>query len=71
MFPCNHNKEPLTEHGYLDATTVPLLISAWWRRFPLALIGVVIPGGYVVVDVDGPQGWACARGRGGTPCRQR
>ena len=64
MFPCNRDKEPLTEHGFLDATTDPDVIAAWWRRFPSALIGVAIPGGYVVVDVDGPQGWAALEGEG-------
>ncbi len=42
------------------------MISAWWRRFPSALIGVAIPGGYVVVDVDGPQGWAALEAEGYT-----
>jgi putative DNA primase/helicase len=64
VFPCDRDKTPLTEHGFHDATTDAALISAWWRRFPAALIGVAIPAGHVVVDVDGPQGWAALEAEG-------
>ncbi len=64
VFPCNRNKEPLTEHGFLDATTDPDIIQTWWKRLPGALIGIAIPAGYVVVDVDGPDGWASLKGDG-------
>ena len=64
VFPCGDDKAPLTEHGYLDATTDSAVISAWWRLLPWALIGVAIPAGLVVVDVDGPQGWAALEAEG-------
>ena len=64
VFPCNRGKEPLTVHGFLDATTGPDIVRAWWARLPAALIGVAIPGCYVVVDVDGPDGWAALKAEG-------
>ncbi len=64
VFPCGADKNPLTAHGYLDATTDSAVISAWWRRFPSAAIGIAIPAGLVVVDVDGPQGWAALKAEG-------
>ena len=63
-FPCDADKSPLTARGFLDATLDANMISAWWRRFPSALIGVAIPAGVVVVDVDGPQGWAALDAEG-------
>jgi len=63
VFPCvpgrkwplvEHRRWPLTEHGVLDATTDARTVSAWWRRWPTANLG--IPTGAVsgveVVDVD-------------------
>ncbi|MFI5143528.1 MAG: bifunctional DNA primase/polymerase [Thermoanaerobaculales bacterium] len=64
VFPCNRDKQPLTEHGHLDATTNAEMIRAWWQQLPEALIGVAIPGGAVVVDVDGPAGWAALEAEG-------
>jgi hypothetical protein len=61
MFPCRPDKTPYTKHGYLDATTDPGQIRAWWQRWPDALIGLPVPDGYVVIDVDGPKGWASLR----------
>lgn len=48
-------KRPLPRsHGFLDATTDPAQIDAWWRRTPTA--NLAIPTGHmsgaVVVDVD-------------------
>lgn len=64
VVPCRADKTPLTPHGFLDASTDPDVIAAWWRQWPLALIGLAIPASYVVVDVDGPQGWAALEGEG-------
>jgi putative DNA primase/helicase len=52
-------KAPLTKNGFYDATTNAEQISAWWKRYPDALIGV--PTGAAsklfVIDVD-PEGLA-------------
>lgn len=53
VFPCvPGGKRPLTEHGFQDATTDLDQVSAWWRRFPAANIG--IPTGQLVdvLDID-------------------
>lgn len=59
VFPCNPKKEPLTPHGFKDATNNIEVIDNWWREFPGALVGV--PTGpdskLLVVDVD-PEGEA-------------
>ncbi len=43
VFPCLPSgpraKSPLTEHGHLDATRDPAVITAWWTRYQYALIG--------------------------------
>jgi hypothetical protein len=41
VFPCAPTaKQPLTQRGFLDATTDPEQVSFWWRRRPDANIGV-------------------------------
>jgi KaiC/GvpD/RAD55 family RecA-like ATPase len=58
MFPiAPRNKQPLTGRGYLEATTDPDRLHAWWARWPDANLGLA-PGmsGLVVIDVDGPEG---------------
>ena len=55
VFPCNpHNKRPLTEHGFKDATTDPERIRSWWREHPQAMIGVPTgsASGVFVIDLD-------------------
>lgn len=55
VFPCNpHNKRPLTEHGFKDATTDPERIRSWWREHPQAMIGVPTGSvsGVFVIDLD-------------------
>ena len=59
VFPCkNHGKEPLTTHGFKDASTDPNVIRNWWKRWPGANIG--IPTGpssnLFVLDMDGEAG---------------
>src|SRR5574343_430012 len=40
VFPCKPGgKEPLTEHGFKDATTDTQRIEEWWSRWPSANIG--------------------------------
>ena len=52
----NPGKHPISElapHGHLDATTDPKAIREWWRRWPLANIGVsCAASGFLALDVD-------------------
>ena len=58
-------KEPLTKHGFKDATTDEKQIRAWWERWPNANIGLVPgPANLVVIDYDGGEGLEFARERG-------
>lgn len=57
VFPCNpETKRPLTKHGFMDASTDPKVIAAWWAKWPRAMIAV--PTGEAigawVLDVDDP-----------------
>ncbi len=45
-------KEPLTKHGFKDATTDPDQIAQWWRAAPDANIGLPTGGRFDVLDVD-------------------
>ncbi len=59
VFPCKpRGKEPLTAHGFHDATTDPERIRAWWSRWPNANIGMPTGkrSGKIVVDVDPKHG---------------
>ena len=52
----NAAKHPLTKHGKDDATTDADAIRAWWKRWPLANVGVTTGAGLLVVDVDPRHG---------------
>ncbi len=55
VFPCiPGEKAPLTPHGFLDATTDPAQIEAWWAKHPDANIGMPTTG-LVAIDIDGPN----------------
>jgi hypothetical protein len=67
VFPCReraedeNNKGPYYrkgtfEHGHLDATTDPKVITDWWIEWPDALIGSPVPDGQMVVDLDPRHG---------------
>jgi hypothetical protein len=60
-------KRPLTRRGFLDATSDPEQVAAWWSRTPDANIGIPTgaASGVVVVDVDvhGPHDGRAAFGR--------
>jgi len=45
-------KHPRTINGLSDASTDPDTIRKWWAQWPAANVGVAVPPGYVVVDVD-------------------
>lgn len=49
-------KHPRTIKGFKDASVDELQIRRWWKTWPYANIGIAIPDGYVVVDVDGQRG---------------
>jgi len=55
VFPCKpRGKEPLTPHGFKDATTDPSRIREYWGRWPDANIGIPTGpvSGLFVVDCD-------------------
>jgi len=51
-------KEPMTTHGFKDATTSEACIASWWRTRPDANIGIPTgkTSGLLVVDVDPRNG---------------
>jgi hypothetical protein len=58
VFPCVANgKEPVTPHGFKDATTDPHVITAWWARAPRRNVAVATGApGPDVLDVDVKNG---------------
>jgi len=48
-------KHPRLAHGLTDATLDEPTIRRWWAQWPEANVGLAIPDGYVVVDVDIPE----------------
>jgi len=60
VFPCRWDggprlrKTPLTRNGFKDASRDPQIVTAWWARWPQALIG--LPTGEIsglgVLDID-------------------
>jgi hypothetical protein len=48
--PCT--KEPATRHGLKDASLLITDMERWWTDNPIYNIGIAIPDGMVVVDVD-------------------
>jgi hypothetical protein len=58
VFPCHVDKSPHLKGGFSSACTDPSQITAWWRKWPTASIGV--PTGAAiscfVLDVDLPDG---------------
>lgn len=62
VFPCvAGGSQPLTERGFLDASTDEETITAWWEKHPKANVGLPT-NGIIVVDIDGkgnawPEDW--------------
>jgi hypothetical protein len=54
VLPCRANKQPLTSHGYKDATQDIAQIKAWWQQWPYAIAGVPTGAvsGLLVLDID-------------------
>jgi hypothetical protein len=49
-------KEPMTTHGFRQATTDPDVITAWWTTWPDANIGLPTGVAFDALDIDGPEG---------------
>lgn len=59
VFPCRPGeKEPLTPHGFKDASLDETQVAQWWRQWPSANIGMATGNGVLVLDVDGVEGEA-------------
>jgi hypothetical protein len=66
VFPCTAKKTPIRiggvfEQGFVSATRDPTVITKAWTTYKAADIGLALPGGVLVVDVDvakGKQGCA-------------
>lgn len=57
VFPIRpRTKRPLSRHGSTDATDNAGQVADWWRRWPYANIGALVPAGLVVVDLDPRNG---------------
>ena len=58
IFPCGPDKVPLVKTGFKAASQAPAQITAWWREFPNALIGIPTgkASGMLVVDIDRKNG---------------
>lgn len=51
-------KRPLLPHGFVEASTDAATVARWWSRWPTANVGIAIPPGVIVVDVDERHGGA-------------
>jgi Bifunctional DNA primase/polymerase, N-terminal len=74
IFPVEPNgKRPLgrlAPHGVKSASTDPAKLGIWWEQCPEANIGLAIPEGMFVVDLDSNEAigeWLNACGRNGDP----
>jgi hypothetical protein len=59
VFPCKPcGKEPITKHGFKDASRDEAQIRKWWTRAPNANIGIATGArsGLIVVDIDSLEG---------------
>jgi Bifunctional DNA primase/polymerase, N-terminal/Primase C terminal 1 (PriCT-1) len=54
VFPCREDKRPYTRNGFHDATTDRSKITAFWKRYPGAKIGMPTgdASGILVIDTD-------------------
>jgi hypothetical protein len=60
VFPCkwfgDDAKRPLTTNGHHDASRNLDQITAWWTRWPQAMIGAPVPESLLVIDIDPRNG---------------
>lgn len=62
IFPCHPGtKEPMTRHGFKDATTDESQIRKWWKAEPLANIAGATGYLYDVIDIDEARGFESFR----------
>jgi hypothetical protein len=59
--PGKHPRTLLVPHGVAQATGDPERVEGWWRRAPLANIGLATGHLVDVLDLDGPDGVAAVR----------
>jgi hypothetical protein len=59
--PGKHPRTLLVPHGVAQATRDPERVEGWWRRTPLANIGLATGHLVDVLDLDGPEGVATLR----------
>jgi hypothetical protein len=59
--PGKHPRTLLVPHGVAQATRDPERVEEWWRRAPLANIGLATGHLVDVLDPDGPEGVAAVR----------
>jgi hypothetical protein len=59
--PGKHPRTLLVPHGVAQASTEPERVQGWWRRAPLANIGLATGHTVDVLDLDGPEGVAALR----------
>ncbi|MEM0969537.1 MAG: bifunctional DNA primase/polymerase [Verrucomicrobiota bacterium] len=48
-------KAPLTKHGFKDATNNREEVRSFWNRWPTANIGLAIPPGFIILDLDSQE----------------
>lgn len=53
-------KAPYIKGGFHSASCDPDQIREWWRQWPSALIGLTLPAGVTVIDVDPRNGGSTA-----------
>ncbi len=65
VFPVNGKIPHKGTNGFLDATTEPEQIRAWWRKWPDSGVAIATGerSGIVVLDVDGEEGKESIRGK--------
>jgi hypothetical protein len=54
-------KHPRLADWPTTASTSPAQVRAWWRRWPVANVGLATGRRFDVLDIDGPQGEAALR----------
>ena len=56
VFPCHPDgakaKQPLTPHGFKDASGDRDQVWQWWKRWPNAMVGAAVDDRLVVLDID-------------------
>lgn len=72
-YPCKHKvgKHPRPGYGLKHAITTADEVDQAWAKWPDANVGVVIPSGFFVADLDGSEAiaWWDQNGGGETPTR--